>query len=184
MSFDARPIRQRVAIVLAGPLFNLLLAVLLFAMSVMVGMPSIRAVVAEVLPGSPAAMAGLLPGEEIVAVEGEMLTGGLSEMSQVLLRHALRGEEHVVLGTRPVMEGSGRQAMADVVTEKLMPVGGIDVDAATRGELLLQSGIVPWLPQPAVLGEIIAPGPASAAVMSDSSVGMRAWGQDYLHKWQ
>ncbi|MFO7653289.1 MAG: RIP metalloprotease RseP [Candidatus Krumholzibacteriia bacterium] len=64
---------QRLLVFLAGPLFNLLLAFLLYvgvAWSQGVRVQPL-APVGEVVPGSSAAEAGLLPGDEIVSVDGE-----------------------------------------------------------------------------------------------------------------
>lgn len=71
-SFTAKSVWQRMAIVAAGPLANFLFAVLVFAaLFVFVGKPYAPPVVGDVLPGSPAAEAGLQPGDRILAVDGE-----------------------------------------------------------------------------------------------------------------
>ena len=54
-SFTRRPIAHRVAVLLAGPAMNFLLAVLLYAILAMVGTEIMRPVVGEVRPESPAA---------------------------------------------------------------------------------------------------------------------------------
>jgi regulator of sigma E protease len=73
-SFPAKSVWQRMAIVAAGPLANFVFAIvalgLLFAT---VGRPVTPAEVGEVQPGSAAEAAGLLPGDRIVAVDGETL---------------------------------------------------------------------------------------------------------------
>ncbi len=71
-AFPAKSVWQRMAIVAAGPLANFLFAiVVLSALFSTVGRPYTPAEVGEVLPGSPAAQAGLAPGDRIVAVDGE-----------------------------------------------------------------------------------------------------------------
>jgi regulator of sigma E protease len=73
-SFPSKTVWQRMAIVAAGPLANLLFAIivlgLLFAT---VGRPFTPAVIGEVQPDSAAAEAGLLPRDRIVAVDQEPL---------------------------------------------------------------------------------------------------------------
>jgi regulator of sigma E protease len=66
------PAWKRIAVIAAGPLTNLLFAVLLLAIVFMVGIAGEPNRTAETTtPGSPAAAAGLRPGDEILAVDGE-----------------------------------------------------------------------------------------------------------------
>jgi regulator of sigma E protease len=82
------------AIVVAGPLANLLLAVLLFAGTYMVGVPGQRAVLAPPPPGSPAAGAGLAEGDLVAAVDGDRVRSW-QDMRWRLLRAS--GSDGVVL---------------------------------------------------------------------------------------
>jgi len=61
---------QKLAIVFAGPVANLILPVLVFVATLAVGMPQPVAVIGRVEPGSPAAVAGLRPGDRITAIAG------------------------------------------------------------------------------------------------------------------
>jgi regulator of sigma E protease len=70
-AFNRQSVWTRIAIVAAGPLANLLLAILLFSATYLVGVPGQRALLAEPPPGSPAATAGLAAGDLIVAVDDE-----------------------------------------------------------------------------------------------------------------
>jgi regulator of sigma E protease len=73
-SFPAKRVGQRMAIVAAGPLANFVFAMLALAMLfATVGRPFTPAEVGEVQADSPAAAAGLMPGDRIVAVDGEPL---------------------------------------------------------------------------------------------------------------
>jgi regulator of sigma E protease len=68
-AFNRQSVWKRIAIVAAGPLANLLLAVLLFAGTYLAGVPGQRAVLASPPPASPAAAAGLAAGDVIAAVD-------------------------------------------------------------------------------------------------------------------
>lgn len=73
-SFSHQKIIKRVAIVAAGPLFNLLLAVVLFAAIFMLyGVPVLTTRIAGVDPNSPAAKAGIQKGDRVVAVDGRAI---------------------------------------------------------------------------------------------------------------
>ena len=71
-AFDRQPLRVRCAVVAAGPLANLLLAVVLYAVVFFTGQLETKAVVSSPLAGSIAQAAGVKSGDEIVRV-------GLSE---------------------------------------------------------------------------------------------------------
>ena len=71
VEFTGKPLYQRAAIIAAGPVFNLLLAFLLYSLVFMTGETGRRALVGHVAEGSPAAVAGLRTGDEILAVGGQ-----------------------------------------------------------------------------------------------------------------
>ena len=69
-SFQMKPVWQRFLIVLAGPMANFLLAILIFAgFFSLVGTP-VTNVVGTISPGSAAAAAGLKPGDRILSIAG------------------------------------------------------------------------------------------------------------------
>ncbi len=72
-AFNRQSVWKRMAIVVAGPLANLLLAILLFAGTYVAGVPGQRALLAPPPSGSPAAAAGLADGDVITAIDGESI---------------------------------------------------------------------------------------------------------------
>jgi regulator of sigma E protease len=70
-AFNRQSVGKRIAIVAAGPVANLLLAVLLFAGTYIAGIPGQRAILAAPPAGSAAAIAGLRAGDLVVDVDGE-----------------------------------------------------------------------------------------------------------------
>lgn len=84
-AFPAKSVWQRMAIVAAGPAANFLFAIVVLAFFfAFVGRPFTPPVVGEVLPDTPAAAAGLQPGDRIVAVEDEPVES--FEQLQLLVR--------------------------------------------------------------------------------------------------
>ena len=69
-AFNHRPIPARIAVLLAGPLFNFMFAIFAYWLISMDGVPALRPAIGEVVPQSYAAEAGLETGDQIVAVGG------------------------------------------------------------------------------------------------------------------
>jgi regulator of sigma E protease len=70
-AFNRRPIPHRIAVLLAGPAFNFLFALLAYWILFITGLPGIRPIVDVVAPGSVAAESGLRPGDIITRVGGQ-----------------------------------------------------------------------------------------------------------------
>jgi len=69
--FNKKSLFQRAAVVSAGSLMNFLLAIVLFVfVFTVIGIPSASNVVGEVMADSPAAEAGLRPGDKILVIDG------------------------------------------------------------------------------------------------------------------
>ncbi len=69
-SFNRQAVWKRMLIVLAGPVANLLLALLVFCLLFAGGEDGLVPLVDKIEPGSPAAVAGVQAGQEIVSVDG------------------------------------------------------------------------------------------------------------------
>ncbi|MGD0474945.1 MAG: M50 family metallopeptidase [Candidatus Velthaea sp.] len=76
-NFQAKRPLQRLAIVVAGPVMNFIVALVLMVVSyAAVGIPAPTTMVGDVSPGKPAALAGLRAGDRIVAVNGVPVSDG------------------------------------------------------------------------------------------------------------
>lgn len=83
-TFQSKTIGQRMATIAAGPLANFIFAfILLFLFHWAVAVPF---AVADVLPDSPAAAAGVQAGDAIISVEGQRVNN-LSELSAALQKY-------------------------------------------------------------------------------------------------
>lgn len=150
-AFDHRPISSRIAVLLAGPLFNFLFAIIAYWALFINGVPTIRPAVGEVDPGSYAARAGLEFGDQIVAV-GDIETADW-ESALVAMLEQMVSSERVSLTLET--EG-GRQRLATIFV-------GDDATRLTEPGLLFDGlGFRPWQP-PAVIGELTENGAAEAA---------------------
>jgi regulator of sigma E protease len=83
-SFMFQPVVKRAAIVVAGPLANFLLAMVIFAgVFMLYGKPTMSARVDSIQPGSAAAEAGFKSGDIVVAIDGRAI-GDFAEMQRVV----------------------------------------------------------------------------------------------------
>ncbi|HWZ18205.1 MAG TPA: M50 family metallopeptidase [Ktedonobacteraceae bacterium] len=69
-SFAAKSAGKRIIVLLAGVTMNIILAMVLFTIAYGLGEPTFPATIGKVVPGSPAAVASLQPGDTIVSVNG------------------------------------------------------------------------------------------------------------------
>jgi len=69
-SFHHKPVWVKMAVVAAGPLGNLLFAVLVFWVVFLGGIPSLTTRIGDVAPDSPAARAGVQKGDTVLRVDG------------------------------------------------------------------------------------------------------------------
>jgi len=89
-TFLHKPVWQRLLIALAGPLFNLLLPIVLFAGLYMAGSPKPTTWIGLVLPDSPAEVAGLQTGDRVIAV-GETRVATFDELRNAIANVAPGG---------------------------------------------------------------------------------------------
>lgn len=74
-SFSSQTPLKRIGIVLAGPMSNFLMAIVLFALVfVLAGIPQVTTRIGAVTADSPAERAGLLAGDKVLAIDGKELT--------------------------------------------------------------------------------------------------------------
>lgn len=81
--YKNQPVYKRASIIIAGPLFNFLTAVVIFFFMFMVGMPALSAVIGEVMPDTPAERAAILKGDRILEIDGEPLRNW-GEMTRII----------------------------------------------------------------------------------------------------
>lgn len=110
--FLSKPVGKRAMIVFAGPLFNYIIAFLLFTLIFIIGFPSLTAKIGEVKEGYPAETAGIIAGDRVISVDGKdvELWEDFSDLihaktsgENVSLRIE-RGEQVVTLDVRPKVE--------------------------------------------------------------------------------
>ncbi|VVN95288.1 sigma E protease regulator RseP [Pseudomonas fluorescens] len=172
-SFNRKSVRQRIAIVAAGPIANFLLALVFFWVLAMLGSEQVRPVIGNVEIGSIAAKAGLSPGQEIVAIDGEPTTGWAAVNLQLVRRLGESGSLQVLVRE----EGSTADSARELVLDKWLK-------GADEPDPIHSLGIRPWRPAlPPVLAELDPNGPAQAAGLKTGDRLLALDGQA-LSDWQ
>ncbi|MBA1278695.1 RIP metalloprotease RseP [Stutzerimonas stutzeri] len=152
-TFNRKSVKQRFAIVSAGPLANFLLALVFFWALAMLGTEQIRPVVGAVEAGSLAERAGLMAGHEIVEVNGKS-TSGWSEVNLQLIRRL--GES----GSLELLVRDGDSSQSQRLQLELNDW----LKGAEEPDLIGSLGIRPWRPEIApVVAQLDPQGPAQAA---------------------
>lgn len=152
-SFNRKTVRQRIAIVAAGPIANFLLAIVFFWVLAMMGSQQVRPVIGAVESDSMAAKAGLVAGQEIVSIDGEPTTGWGAVNLQLVRRMGESGTINVVVREQDSTAETPRELALDHWLK-----------GADEPDPIKSLGIRPWRPAlPPVLAELDPKGPAQAA---------------------
>ena len=152
-SFANKSVAARMAVIAAGVVCNVILAVMIFMVVFLIGINRPPAVVGGVEPNSPAMRAGLEPGDEIVEIDGKR---DKFDITDVMLAAALsaRGEEVEIKVERDgVAEELGFVMVAEKNDGADLKSFGINmaqsltidelVKAADVNDLLARTGLAP-----------------------------------------
>jgi regulator of sigma E protease len=171
-AFNQKTVAQRMSVIAAGPIANFLLAIVLLALMYVIGVPTVKPVIAELKSGSIAANAQL-PSQQIIAINGESVTDW--QDVQLLLSEQI-GKRNVNLTMAEVGSERGQEFQLDLSTWKFDP---------ERDSLFGSLGIVPVRAKPLLIaGDIAKDSAASASglqvgdkLVAAAGVALRDWQQ-------
>ena len=149
-AFNRQSVGKRIAIVLAGPVANLLLAVAVYWFLSVVGVFEPSAVVGTPAPTTAAARAGLASGDTVVEVAGHPVRSW-NELRWLLLQRAV--------STAPIeleVEGSDKRLRSLTLNPARLTPEDLDGDLIGRLGFVLYSG-------PTRIGQVTEGSPASQA---------------------
>ncbi len=151
-AFNRQSVAKRIVIVAAGPVFNFLFAILLYAGLYMTGVPEAKPILAEPPAGTLAAGAGFRSGDTVRSIDAEHV-----ETWEQMRWHVIRG----------ALE---RKALAFEVTEDQGGITKLTLDlrgfaeSEQEGDIIERIGLRLFRPPLApVMGRIVAGSPAERA---------------------
>jgi len=167
-SFNRATVWRRIGIVLAGPLANFLLAIVLYWVLFLHGIPALKPMIGQPSDNTPAASAGLVAGDEIIRV-GATGIQSFQDLRLALLRAGIAGEPVTLelKGGRSVQLDTRGMQTENLEQDPLQPLGIRRFDPEI----------------PAVIGKVVPNGVAATAGLLAGDRLLEANGQT-LKSWQ
>ena len=167
-AFNRQPVWVRIAVFAAGPLFNVVLAVVFFWLMLMVGVPDMKPVADAPPAGSAAAVAGLHRGDLVVRFnDAPVHTWG--ELTSRLVKSVLTRQPVTVT----VRDAAGGEHQLPLNLER------VRTDPQFLGEDL---GFIPFQPPiPAVVGAVVPDSPAQRAGLQPGDTVTAVDGKPVAH---
>ncbi len=158
-AFNRQSVWERIAIVLAGPAANLLLAIVLYWGLFMLGITGVKPMIGAVAEGGLAAQASLKSGEVIQKIDG-VAVKSWQEARWQLLKQSLEKQSVEIEATNSSKE----------LIQHSLSFEGLDKDAEI--DVLKKIGLEEFKPNiPAVIGEILPDSAAQkAGLMPDDKI--------------
>ena len=155
-AFSQKSVWIRMAVVVAGPLFNLLLAVVIFSVVYMFGVPRLTTRVGTVDHSFPAYQAGIRPGDRILSVNGKPVKNW-TELSRAIRKsqgptirlEVKRGSKILAMTVKPkirkikdifgeekTIRMIGITASEEIVKQSVGPLRAVEMGIQRTGEII------------------------------------------------
>jgi regulator of sigma E protease len=171
-AFNRKGVWQRIAIVVAGPLANFLLAIVAYWLLFIVGITTVVPLIGGVAPDSPADRAGLASGQEIVAIQNEPIRSWEDVNLELVSRIGYSGALEVTTRNDDTGATNTHRVQVDNWLARQDPP-----------QPLPSLGVTPWRPDiPPVLGQIVEGEAAARAGLEPGDRIVAAQGQP-LESW-
>jgi len=166
-AFNRQGVGRRILIVIAGPAFNFLFAIAVYAGLYMYGLPEARPVLAAPAAGTPAHVAGFRAGDNVRAIEGDPISTW-QDLRWRVLQGALQRE-----ALRFEVSGARGDISMHVLDLRAYPSEEMESDALDKIGLRLYRP-----PLPPVIGRIVAGGAADRAGLRPDDRVVKAGGEE------
>tara|TARA_Y100000590_G_scaffold439339_1_gene563240 strand:+ start:815 stop:2170 length:1356 start_codon:yes stop_codon:yes gene_type:complete len=147
-SFNHQPLFSKISILFAGPLFNFLFAVLAYFFLFSNGVMTMKPIVGEVIDGSYASNAGLIYEDEIISINGNIISDWDTAITSIM--SSVVNKQDFILKVKN--KNSGQRLIN-------ISINDANTDFTEPGKLFSGLGFYPWQPPP-IVGEILENSPA------------------------
>jgi regulator of sigma E protease len=152
-AFNQKSVWRRIAIVVAGPAFNFLFAILAYYLIFLFGIDGVKPVIGEINNPSPAYTAGVQQGDLILAVNG-IETASWERARFAMLEEAVSAEQII-------LQVQGRDLQ---IHDKVIDIRELGLLKEEKINLLRDLGISAWRPDiPPIIAEVLPDGAARQA---------------------
>lgn len=151
-AFNRQKVWKRMAIVVAGPLFNFIFAILAYWAIYMVGVDGIQPIVGKVVEGSIAEQAGFRAGDRILAIDGKEVQSWDHRRLYMFQRALDRARMTV-----EVRDGQGE------IKRFELDLSGVSPQEVNSSLLEQGVGLIGYLPEALPVIGAMEPGPAQRA---------------------
>lgn len=169
LAFNNQPVLSRIAIVLAGPLFNFFFAFVALWLVLVIGMHSLAPMIESVKPDSIAGKAGLTSKQEIIAINSTKINSWRD--FQYAMMPLIGSQETVSVTVKSLVDGKQ--------SELSLPLSHWTLDDK-KPDPLKSLGIEPFIPTiPPVIGEVVSDSPAAKAGLEIGDYILSVNGQSF-----
>jgi len=152
-AFNRKSVWRRIAIVVAGPAFNFLFAIMAYYLIFLVGVSGVKPVIGEINIPSPAHTAGVQQGDLIISVNG-IVTSSWERARFAMLEESVSAEQIV-------LQVQGRDLQ---IRDRIIDISALELLQEEKIDLMRDLGISTWRPDvPPVISEVLPDGAAQQA---------------------
>jgi len=152
-AFNRKSVWRRIAIVVAGPAFNFLFAILAYYLIFLAGVSGVKPVIGEINIPSPAHTAGVQPGDLIISVNG-IETSSWERARFAMLEESVSAEQII-------LQVQGRDLQ---IRDKVIDIRELALLKEEQIDLMRDLGISTWRPDvPPIIDQVLPDGAAQQA---------------------
>lgn len=174
-AFNRKSVWRRFAIVIAGPVFNFIFAIVAYYLIYLGGVAGIKPIIGEVSNPSPAYSAGVQSRDVILSINGIKIPSW--EKARFILLEESIDREDITL----TVQGLDKQ-----ISDKTLDISNLRLLQDEQVDLMGELGLSMWRPDlPALIDEVIPEGAAAAAGMlaGDKIVSLNGQTVKSVHQW-